>query len=61
MVGSLCEIIKFFSLSTIIWCIKQCRFGKIIWRKLPADVVGAKIGIEEFADLFFSDVQHVIV
>ena len=37
----------------------QCRFGKILWGKLPEDVVGAGIGIEKFADLFFSDVQHV--
>ena len=45
--------------STKLLHVKQCRFGKILWGKLPADVVGAGIGIEEFADLFFSDVQHV--
>ena len=34
------------------------RFGKVLWRNVPEDVLDCSWGIEKFADLCFSDTRH---
>ena len=38
--------------------ILPCRFGKILWRNLPEDMLKCSWGIDKFADLCFSDTRH---
>ena len=34
------------------------RFGKILWRNVPEDMLQCSWGVDKFADLCFSDTKH---